>query len=34
MRERTRPHLAETVELGNIFNANNGVGHGKRGKMK
>ena len=30
MRERTSAHLPETVELGDIFNANNGVGHGGR----
>ena len=30
MRERPRPHLPETVKLGDIFNANDGVGHGKR----
>jgi hypothetical protein len=27
MRQRPRPHLAKAVELGYIFNANNGVGH-------
>jgi uncharacterized protein YjlB len=30
MRQRPRAHLAEAVELGDVFNANNGVGHGKR----
>ena len=28
MRERPRPHLTETVELGDFFNTNDGVGHG------
>jgi len=30
MRERTRPHFGEAVELGEVFNANYGVGHGKK----
>ena len=30
MRQRPRPHLTETVELGDVFNANYGVGHGGR----
>ena len=34
VRQRPHPHLPEAVELGYIFNANDGVGHGKRGKKK
>jgi hypothetical protein len=30
MRQRPRADLPETVELGDVFNANNGVGHGGR----
>jgi hypothetical protein len=30
MRERPPAHLPETVEFRYIFNADNGVGHGKR----
>jgi hypothetical protein len=27
MRERPRANLAEAIELGDVFNANNGIGH-------
>jgi hypothetical protein len=27
MRERTRPHLPETVELGDVFNSNDYITH-------
>ncbi len=29
MGQRPRPHLTQTVELGDVFNANNGFGHRK-----
>jgi hypothetical protein len=34
MRERPRADFTEAVELGDVFNANDGVGHGTRSMKK